>query len=72
MNQDWIIHEQVTVSKEWDETVYTSTKSKETLNLTMHQLLDYIKGKGAGVIQYDGTGPIYLTLVNPVTDVQRE
>ena len=72
MPDEWIIHNKVEVSAEWDGTVFTSKESYQMANLTMKQLLNLIKDKGAGLILYDGKNPICLTLVDSKTDVQRD
>ncbi|MCK5160086.1 MAG: hypothetical protein KAQ99_00780 [Candidatus Aureabacteria bacterium] len=69
---EWIIHEKVRVSKEWDNVSYTSLSSRQQAELTIEELLELIGGKGAAVIQYDGTNPIYLTLVDPRSDIDRD
>ena len=72
LGKEWIIHEKVSVSKEWDDTSFTSRSSRKQADLTIEELLELIKGKGAAVIMYDGTNPIYLTLVDPRSDINRD
>jgi len=71
MSKLWIVHEKVRVSKEFDETIYTSLSSKRIGIETLSDLLELIKPKGQGIIMYDGENDLSLTLVDPRLDVER-
>jgi len=68
----WIVHDKVSVSKEFNETKYTSLSKRQTNIETLSQLLALIKPKGRAVIMYDGDNDISLVLVDPKCDVEQE
>ena len=71
MSEMWIVHEKVSVSKEFNETLYTSLCSKHMRIESLSELLELIKPKGLAIIMFEeGDTEISLTLVNPREDIK--